>query len=124
MTDQQDERDQRDPEETAPAADDQPRDPESVQPPEQGVEPVAGDQGEYVNQGESLPSSATASEAGFDPNRPVATSPPPPEAQSGVPALEGGGNEGVEPQPQYAGSVDPGTPAEGDEDPEADPAAE
>lgn len=97
---------------------DEPRDPDSVEPEESGVAPVEGDQGVYVNEGESAPLSASPTDAGFDPNRPVPVSAPPPEAQSGVPGLSNGENDGVEPQPQYAGPVDPATPAEA---PESDP---
>lgn len=43
---------------------------------------------------------------GFDPDQPVSTSGPDPANQSGVPELEGGGNENVEPQPEYAGPVE------------------
>jgi hypothetical protein len=67
-----------------------------------GVEPVEGDQGETIEQ-----EPGQTQGQGFDPDRPVRTSPPEASQQSGVPALEGGGNEGVEPQPQYAGTVEP-----------------
>lgn len=62
------------------------------------VEPTPGDQGEQV--------ADSAAASGFNPDAPVRTSAPPAEAQSGVPALSDGSNEGVEPQPEYAGSVD------------------
>jgi hypothetical protein len=65
------------------------------------VEPTTADQGDQVS--EQTPAAAAA--PGFDPDAPVATSPPPPEAQSGVPQPTDGSNEGVEPQPQYAGPV-------------------
>lgn len=66
------------------------------------VEPTQGDQGEPVEQN-ALPVGGTV--AGFDPDRAVSTSPPPADAQSGVPALPE--NEGVEAQPQFAKGVDP-----------------
>jgi hypothetical protein len=65
------------------------------------VEPVEASQGEQVS--EQTPQDAAA--PGFDPNAPVATSPPEASAQSGVPQPTDGSNEGVEPQPQYAGPV-------------------
>lgn len=83
-----------------------PDEPGSREPDEESgpaVEPIQGDQGEPV---EHNPQSARSS-TGFNPDAPVATSPPPASAQSGVPPLEGGGNEGVAPQEQYRGPVDP-----------------
>lgn len=50
------------------------------------VEPIEGDQGEYVEQ-EVIPANPGV-DTGFDPNRPVRTSPPPPEAQSGGEPVE------------------------------------
>jgi hypothetical protein len=48
--------------------------------------------------------------SGFNPDTPVRTSPPPPEAQSGVPNLTSGENDDVEaPQPEFAGPVDEGS---------------
>lgn len=45
------------------------------------VEPIEGDQGEYVEQG-VIP--ANPGDTGFDPSRPVRTSPPPADMQEGV----------------------------------------
>lgn len=58
------------------------------------VEPTEGDQGEYVEQ---MPQGANPGvETGFDPNRPVRTSPPDPSQQEGVARhISGGGNEDV-----------------------------
>jgi len=73
-----------------------------------GVPPaVPGEQGDWVEQ---QPAQVGGTATGFDPDRPVRTSPPMPHEQSGVPALEGGGNEGVEPQEEFRGPVDPATP--------------
>lgn len=78
-----------------------------------GVEPVEGDQGEAVEQEPMRQEGAT----GFNPDRPVRVSPPEASQQSGVPDLEGGGNEGVEPNPEYRGYVEPTEPSdEEDED--------
>lgn len=73
----------------------------------------SGESGQVGQQDEQQP--VGVNQGGFDPDQPVRTSAAPPEAQSGVPELEGGGNEGVEPQPQYAGPVDP-PPAQPDAD--------
>lgn len=73
-------------------------------------EAIEGSQGEQVG--------APAAAPGFDPDRAVSTSGPPPEAQGGVPALADGENDGVEPQPEFARTVD----SEG-EAPETTPAA-
>lgn len=51
---------------------------------------IQGEQGEPVEQD-------AVTGAGLDPDVPVRTSAPPPEAQSGVPNLPDGSNEGVEP---------------------------
>lgn len=72
------------------------------------VDPIETDPGEGVREGESVPAENTQQGAGFDPNAPVATSPPPPEAQSGVPQPTDGSNEGVE--PGTPGPVDPEQP--------------
>lgn len=66
-----------------------------------------GDQGPQVR--EQTPQSTI----GSDPNTPVAQSPPPPDAQSGVPAIPG--NEGIEAPAQTDGPAvtDPASPAEG-----------
>lgn len=83
------------------APEEQPEDPAARQPDEDAgpaVEPAVGDQGEYVEQ-DAVPSGS------FDPNRPVRTSAPPADAQSGVPSISGE-NAGVEPQPEFAGPVD------------------
>lgn len=81
-----------------------PDEPGSNEPDDDGttVEPVKGDQGEYVEQ---TPGDASSASAGFDPDRPVATSPPPAEAQSGVPATQE--NEGIQGQPEFAKGTDP-----------------
>lgn len=68
------------------------------------VEPTKGDQGEWVEQ---TPGSANPTVGGFDPDRPVATSPPPADMQSGVPQPTDGSNQGVEPNEDFRGSVDP-----------------
>lgn len=72
------------------------------------VDPVETDPGEGEGfndrSGESAPQDAGS--PGFDPDAPVRTSPPPPEAQSGVPQPTDGSNEGVEPQPEFAGPQD------------------
>ena len=68
------------------------------------VEPTKGDQGEWVEQ---TPGSANPTVGGFDPDRPVATSPPPADMQSGVPQPTDGSNAGVEPNETYRGPVDP-----------------
>jgi hypothetical protein len=83
----------------------EPDEPGSQEPDEDAgpaVEPIEGDQGEYVEQ---TPAQAGASQAGFDPDRPVADSPPPPDRQSGVPPLPE--NEGLEGQPEFARGTDP-----------------
>lgn len=69
-----------------------------------------GDQGPQVREQNATPVSGAA---GFDPNAPVASSPPPPDAQSGVPAIPE--NEGVEApaQPDGPAVTDPASPAEG-----------
>jgi hypothetical protein len=69
------------------------------------VEPVQGDQGPQVS--EQVPADAT----GSDPDNAVRTSAPAPEAQSGVPQIPDGTNEGVEPQPEFAGPVEAGSGA-------------
>lgn len=74
------------------------------------VEPAEGDQGEYVEQS---PASANAGDAGFDPDRPVRTSAPTAEQQSGVPQPTDGSNEGVEGNPDYRGPVEPSRPETG-----------
>lgn len=61
-----------------------------------------GEQGPQVREQDPTPTGPQ----GFDPDRPVASSPPPPDAQSGVPALPNGENAGVEPQPEYAKGTD------------------
>lgn len=68
---------------------------------------IEGDQGQD-------PQPANAGEAGFDPNRPVRTSPPAPDEQSGVPTGPSlPENEGVEANEEYRGPVEP-TPASGE----------
>lgn len=78
-----------------------------------------GDQGPQVREQDPAttgPGAVTSS----DVNTPVAQSPPPPGAQSGVPTGPTlAENEGVEAQPEYAGGFGDGTsapaaPAEGD----------
>jgi hypothetical protein len=64
------------------------------------VQPIQGDQGPQV--AEQVPADAT----GGNPDVPIRTSAPPPEAQSGVPGIPE--NEGVEPQPEFAGPVGEG----------------
>jgi hypothetical protein len=78
-----------------------------------GVEPAEteGDQGEWVEQA-AVGSTATA----FDPDRPVRVSPPDAHQQSGVPELSDGDNEGVEPNEEMRGSVEPSPPEAEDED--------
>jgi hypothetical protein len=62
-----------------------------------------GDQGPEIREQDA----AATGPAGFDPNRPVADSPPPPDAQSGVPTGPTlPENEGVE--PGTPGPVEPG----------------
>lgn len=84
--------------ETEPAAPAEPTEPENEQsPPDDdagpAVEPIEGEQGEWVEQ-DAIPASSTQ----FDPNRPVRTSPPAPDQQEGVPRnMVGGGNEDVPP---------------------------
>lgn len=57
------------------------------------VEPVQGDQGEYVEQ---MPAGANPGDVGFDPDVPRRTSPPDPSQQEGVARhMTGGGNEDV-----------------------------
>lgn len=63
------------------------------------VEPIEGDQGEYVEQ------TPRAASGGFDPDRPVATSPPPADLQRGVADVQE--NEGVEPDEGARGPQDP-----------------
>lgn len=77
--------------------------------PNPAVQPVEGDQGPQVS--EQDPADATVP----NPDNAVRTSAPPPEAQSGVPQIPDGTNEGVEPQPEFAGHVDAGTTPESDE---------
>lgn len=77
------------------------------------VEPVEGDQGPQVS--EQDPQDAT----GANPDNAVAQSAPPPEAQSGVPQIPDGTNEGVEPQPEYAGPVGDSGQSPGGSHPEA-----
>lgn len=76
------------------------------------VEPAEGDQGEYVEQ-----APADAGPSGFDPDRPVRTSPPTAEQQSGVPSPTDGSNEGVEANEDMRGPVEPSQQGEprGDE---------
>lgn len=92
--------------------------PETQEQPDEGagpdVEPIVGDQGEQVS--EQVAETAAAS--GFNPDAPVRTSAPPPEAQSGLPPLQE--NADLEPQPQYAGPVEPGTEGTAPEDREPD----
>jgi hypothetical protein len=64
------------------------------------AEPTEGSQGEFP---------APAAATGFDPDAPVATSPPAASEQPGVPALPE--NEGVEAQEQYRGPVGDGQSA-------------
>lgn len=73
------------------------------------VEPIVGDQGEYVEQ---LPEGANPGvDTGFDPNRPVRTSPPDAAQQEGVPrSMTGGGNEDVERDPDQVGPQEPPVP--------------
>jgi hypothetical protein len=66
-----------------------PADESEVESPEQpddeagpAVEPIEGDQGEYVEQA-VMPANPGV-DTGFDPNRPVRTSPPPADMQEGV----------------------------------------
>jgi cell division protein FtsN len=72
------------------------------------AEGTQGDQGPQVREQDAAPVGG-ADATGFDPNRPVASSPPPPDAQSGVPNIPGGENAGVEP----GGTTPEPTPAEG-----------
>lgn len=63
------------------------------------VQPVEGDQGEYVEQ-----APLSANPGGYDPSKPVRTSPPDASQQEGVPRdLIGGGNEDV---PQGGGDAE------------------
>jgi len=71
------------------------------------VEPAEGDQGEYVEQ---APAPADSTAGGFDPDRPVRTSAPTPEQQSGVPQPTDGSNEGVEANEEYRGPYEPSKP--------------
>lgn len=66
------------------------------------AEATQGDQGPQVREQDATETGPQ----GFDPNRPVASSPPPPDAQSGVPNLPNGENAGVEAQPEYATGTD------------------
>ena len=70
-----------------------------------GVEPLEGDQGEYVDQ-----SAIPANAGGFDPDRPVRTSPPTADSQSGVPQPDDGSNEGVEADEEQRGPQSPSRP--------------
>jgi hypothetical protein len=70
-------------------AEDAPQEDPAAQPEPPAVEPVSGDQGE------SAPTDA-APVGGHDPSQPRATSAAPPEAQSGVPDIPDGANDGVE----------------------------
>jgi hypothetical protein len=78
---------------------------------------VEGNQGPW-EKGLQDGAPANAGQAGFDPDRPVRTSPPAPEEQSGVPNLPEGRNEGVEPNPEHLpeGTVAPASAPEGDQD--------
>lgn len=60
------------------------------------VQPTEGDQGDWVEQ---MPASANpGTDTGFNPDRPVRTSPPDPSQQEGVARhMSGGGNEDVPP---------------------------
>lgn len=69
---------------------------------------TTGDQGPWEK---GLQDAAPANAPGFDPDRPVRTSPPAPEEQSGVPNLPDERNAGVEPGETPA-NVEPGTPAD------------
>jgi hypothetical protein len=73
------------------------------------VEPIEGDQGEYVEQ---VPQGANpGTDTGFNPNRPVRTSPPDPSQQEGVPRhMTGGGNEDVERDESQVGPQEPPVP--------------
>lgn len=73
------------------------------------VQPATGDQGEWVGEQDA----PLVQPGGFDPDRPVRQSPPPAEAQSGVPQIPGGENDDVEPQPEFAGPVEGGGQSEG-----------
>ena len=77
------------------------------------VEPIQGDQGPQV--AEQDPADAT----GANPDNAVRVSAPPPEAQSGVPQIPGGVNEGVEPQPEFSGPVGDSGQSPGGSHPEA-----
>lgn len=75
------------------------------------VEPLEGEQGEWVEQ---TPQGANPGvDTGFDPNRPVRTSPPDASQQEGVPrSMTGGGNEDVERDESQVGPQDPPVPGE------------
>jgi hypothetical protein len=76
-----------------------------------GVQPIEGDQGEYVEQDPM----AAGGGQGFDPDRPVRTSAPTADQQSGVPQPTDGSNEGVEPNEEMRGPVEPGSGSEEEE---------
>lgn len=116
--------DPQDPQDTSTTAPDEPQVQDSPDPDAgPAVEPAKGDQGEWVGEQDA----PLVEPGGFDPDRPVRQSPPPPEAQSGVPQIPGGENDDVEPQPEYAGPVEPSDQGDGghaeaskvDGDPEA-----
>lgn len=69
------------------------------------VEPIKGDQGAQPDQQMPVPAGGAA---GFDPDAPVATSPPDPAAQSGVPAFPGQDPD-AKPAPENAGPQDGST---------------
>lgn len=85
---------------------DEPDEPNAVEP----LDPEEAAGGEKLDQ-----VAAGAFASGFNPDAPVRTSPPPPEAQSGVPDLTSGENDGVEAQSEFTGSV-----GDGESDPHPD----
>lgn len=77
---------------------------EDERPTDPAAQEGSGEGAQEGVQDEQVPVGVTTK---FDPDQPVRTSAPDPQSQSGVPDLEGGGNEGVEAQEQYKGPVDP-----------------
>lgn len=76
--------------------------------------PVIGDQGEQV--------APSASAVGFDPNVPRAISAPPASAQSGVPQIPDGSNEGVQPGDEETTTEAQPEPAPAEPTPDSEPA--
>lgn len=70
---------------TAPDLDGDETEVQSETPEDNAVEPLAPEEANASGYGEQ--DAATSHAVGFDPNAPVATSPPPPEAQTGTPTL-------------------------------------